>query len=394
MVIAAPYPEGAITRLAEHLEARGVSLDVYEPSRAFSAAAAALLPGRLRKPLQERLRLAGGARSTRTGVAPSLEVIRLSARLPGMDRVFPRPMDTVKASFDRAVAKRLKSPVGTLIGMPGAALASFSAAQDARKVLHAVDGHPEALNTLLGDVYGRIADAERVPERQVARIGAELELADLVLTPSRIAARQMVERGVEQESIVTVPYGVDTSRFRPAKEVPHGGSVKLVYVGQISYRKGIPFLLDAARGQSFEVELIGPVVAPELLRDLPANVRHRATLPHGALSGVLGRSDALVLPSIEDSYGLVVLEGIAAGLPVVVTEQVGAADLFDVGAPGEAVQAADAIGLRAALNRVRPLSWDARNANAASLRAVQTWASYGDAVLRLLNDGTPKNEER
>lgn len=388
IAVAAPYPEGGAMELARAAEKAGRLSELLMPSRRASRAAAALA-GRLgRTDVARRLgRGAVGVRSLHE-IVPLFEPLRLAAPLPVIG---PRVSDIhrLKAVFDRAVARADLGDASAVVSMPEAALATFERHADRLRVFHEVDGHPRARNEVLERVYGRRrAAGESHPAAIVGRIEAELELADLVLSPARVVTEQMVANGVPRDRVLEAHLGVDLGAFTfPAVG---GGAVNrrpvALYVGQISLRKGIPFLLDAARGRAVDVRLIGPMVDPTVLDGAPDNVRYEGTVSHAAVAEAMRTADAFVLPTLEDAFGLVVVEAAASGLPVISTTGAGAAEVL-----GDddlvSVPIADAGSLGAALAAVRPLSSDERSDRAERIRAagcdgaLNDWPAWSAAVL-------------
>ncbi len=235
-----PYPEGAIIEYARWLESRGNLGSLWLPSRALTAGALALLPHKTNDKYRSRvLKGADQVDRVRT-VAPLLEVLRLISREPRLRSVAPHAMDAYKRLFDQSVSRHLADS-SVVMAMPGAAERIFRRASGV-KVLHAVDGHPRAVNALLESTFGKAAGREIVPERRVMQIERELAAADIVLVPSELKSASTDEWCCE-DRLALAPYGVDTSRFFA---LPSGGRQrrrpKILFVGQISYRKGVPCL--------------------------------------------------------------------------------------------------------------------------------------------------------
>jgi glycosyltransferase involved in cell wall biosynthesis len=107
------------------------------------------------------------------------------------------------------------------------------------------------------------------------------------------------------------------------------GGLRLLYVGWIIAAKGIGELIEAvAQTSGVEVDLYGPDVYPAEAAALRAAahrmgvsslVRFRGEIPHSSLMPAMRGYDALVLPSYGESFGMVVAEAMALGLPVVAT---------------------------------------------------------------------------
>ncbi len=155
----------------------------------------------------------------------------------------------------------------------------------------------------------------------------EYNLADYITVPSAFAYKSMVAEGIPEERLFLVPYGVDVKRFRPG--TPPSLRFRLLFVGQVSLRKGVPYLLQAweqLRLREAELWLVGRitpdarrVVAP--YRDHPTIrfLGHVTDTP-----SVYQQASAFVLPSIEEGSALVVYEAMASGLPVIFTPHTGA----------------------------------------------------------------------
>ena len=79
----------------------------------------------------------------------------------------------------------------------------------------------------------------------------------------------------------------------------------------------------------------------QLLTPYRSMFLHLPSVPKVQLKEYYNRADVFILPSLGDSYALVVLEAIASGLPVIVTENVGAADAIENGKNGFVIPAGD-----------------------------------------------------
>jgi glycosyltransferase involved in cell wall biosynthesis len=391
-VISAPYPEGAIVQLAAHLSSAQKLESVLIPSRRTSrmlSSAIARVPGERARQVASRLRRGVAEQSHEVmEILPSIELKRLLGRLPGASALLPGwEFDRLKALFDAEAAARISAmPANIVIGMPGASMTTFRALRSTTlKVLHQVDAPPHAHNRELLKHYPRhLVEAELVTPHAADRIVAEIESADVILSPSRVVTDQLSEVGHAFHT-VQVPYGVDFSAFRPVKSTAErDGRLRAIYVGQISYRKGIPFLLETARQSNAQFELIGPLVNADLVRHLPENVTYRGVLPHGDLARALSRADVFVFPSIEDALALSVVEAAGAGLPVITTSAVGAAELLDshdvtIVPPGDARAMTDVLA------NLGTLKDEARNHRAERIRSgdtrIKSWSHYAHSIV-------------
>lgn len=295
---------------------------------------------------------------------------------------------TWKVLHDR-VARRVDfGGASTLIGMPGSSLHTFEANTSRRLVLHEIDAHPRTRNDRLEHFYGaRHARAEMYPRRFVERIEAEMELADNILVPGRVVASQMHEHGIAESKVITVPYGVDPTVFRPGdsdRRGPGNGRLQAVFTGQVCLRKGVPFLLEAVRNQPIDLTIVGQIFDKRIVKNLPSNVTLAGILSPGELADLYARMDVFVLPSIEDNFALVVAEAAGAGLPVITTKETGSHELLSEN--HTVLDAGHVQTLRDALASHAQLTWQRRQeiANETSSSAFTSWEIYADRVIEAI----------
>ena len=144
---------------------------------------------------------------------------------------------------------------------------------------------------------------------------------DLVLSPSQLMARRLEECGVDDVQVQ--PLGVDLEAFRPDRAKPDArrrlgieeDRPLLVFAGRGTQEKNIPVLLEAMRHlPEYHLLLIGTGLQP----DAPANVSViHEFCPTPEVAGWMAAADALVHAGDQETFGLVALEGMACGLPVV-----------------------------------------------------------------------------
>lgn len=187
------------------------------------------------------------------------------------------------------------------------------------------------------------------PVRRAQKV-AEMELADLVLAPSRFVAETVREFHPDKPIAIT-PYGVDLEAW-PAREVrPAPEQLRFLFAGQCSVRKGVPLLIEAWRAcglRDASLTLVGPwQLAAERAHDLPANCRWIPPVSSTELRSLYGAADVFVFPTNFEGRALVVLEALASGLAVLTTDASGGDDA--VGQAGRVTSPDDLDGLVEAL---------------------------------------------
>lgn len=157
-----------------------------------------------------------------------------------------------------------------------------------------------------------------------------------------------------------IPYHCDLAPFENAPEPRHeAGTITFLFCGQMIARKGVDRLLAAfaTLPENARLLLVGrDAQLPEMLATLNgatrARVRYAGFQAPGDLPRFFAQADVFVLPSRHDGWGVVVNQALGAGLPVIATDQVGAADdLVRDGENGFIVPAGDVGALAAAMRR-------------------------------------------
>jgi phosphatidylinositol alpha 1,6-mannosyltransferase len=120
-------------------------------------------------------------------------------------------------------------------------------------------------------------------------------------------------------------HAVDTDLFRPDLRNRQGGPFQIGYVGRLTAEKGVRTLarleeaLLAMGHREFRIVVVGEGAERRWLRDHMRQVEFKGVLTGPELSQVFANLDLLAFPSETDTFGLVVLEAFASGVPAVVT---------------------------------------------------------------------------
>jgi glycosyltransferase involved in cell wall biosynthesis len=238
----------------------------------------------------------------------------------------------------------------------------------------------------------RVPHHELIPEHVARKVAREIELADLLLVPSQFVAKQIYGHDVPNKKVAVIPYGVDLQAFHPpAQRDPKQRPLECLFVGHIAHRKAVRTLLESARrcrNLLVRFRLIGPIVSPEVLDDLPDNVRYEGATAPGGVAEAMRQADLFVLPTLEDSFALVVFEAMATALPVITTSHAGSSELIEHGEDGVIIPPDGSKALTAAIEllldqpdlRVR-LGGAARH----KVQDAHSWESYGRSVLDAIN---------
>jgi glycosyltransferase involved in cell wall biosynthesis len=220
----------------------------------------------------------------------------------------------------------------------------------------------------------------------------EIDLADAILTCSRLAADTYRTNGVPQTKLHPTPLGTILPNV-PRDKRSSDAAPRFVFVGSLIHRKGLSELLSAFEDLAHdrvpaELTLFGGAVERDLVakaRSLP-NVVHAGFCSHDRLFAELATHDCLILPSLFDSFGMVVPEAMAVGVPAIVSERVGAKCIIEDHPEAGWIVPCDRAALKAqilTLVRHRELL-DRASGAARQAAAAYTWENYRTRVVRTL----------
>jgi len=227
------------------------------------------------------------------------------------------------------------------------------------------------------------------PDFHMRRMEREIALADFILVPSAYVSRTFSLSGVPSHKIVTIPYGADVSRFSPSNVEKQNKDFRVLFAGRLEQLKGLSYLLEGYR--NFQKPDTSLVLAGTLPPDLTVLSPYEGLFQYVGYVHPLSMPDfyrqgsVFVLPSLIEGWGFVVLEAMASGLPVIVTDT-GAAEIVRDGIDGFVVPIRDSIAIT---NRLETLYCDPalrrRMGEQARRRAFEfTWDRYGNEVTRFL----------
>jgi glycosyltransferase involved in cell wall biosynthesis len=218
----------------------------------------------------------------------------------------------------------------------------------------------------------------------------EWEAAHLILCPSPFVMEAMAGAGVPAAKLRLLPYGY-AGGAAPARR-PWDGTrpLRLLFVGGVTLRKGVQYLglaLEQLRGLPLEARMVGHIDLKEAGRArLAAVARLTGQVPRTEVQDHYAWADLFVFPTICDSFGLVQLEALSHGLPVIATTHCGA--VVRDGLDGFVIPIRDPEALAA---RIEPLArnpeqvaWMSENARKRAQKF--SWAHYRTRLTHLLQE--------
>jgi starch synthase len=217
----------------------------------------------------------------------------------------------------------------------------------------------------------------------------EYEEADKISVLSSFAMRSFIKHGIPESKLICTPPGVNLKRFGPPEIKEKKGIFRVLFVGQITIRKGVHLLAEAfkkAKLPNSELVLAGGISKPTkaLIDEMNVpNLQFLGPVPNAELASVYSTASVFVMPSLEDGFGMVALEAMACGCPVIISSNAGAADLVNEGVNGYVVPAGD---VDAIVERLEQLYRDSSLAEEMGRQASElvrrdmSWARYGETM--------------
>ncbi|WP_428390083.1 glycosyltransferase family 4 protein [Mucisphaera sp.] len=213
----------------------------------------------------------------------------------------------------------------------------------------------------------------------------EYELADIIVAGSEFVAESLRKARVPEHKIILAQYGVDTAIFQPNHQPRQANTpLNVAFVGSGAIRKGLLYLLEAASqlGPSqVRIQTFGNTGLPEQFVEKYQDILvQRGHLSRSELVAELANCHAMALPSLAEGSALSVYEGLAAGLPAIVTPNT--SSIVEHGETGFVVPIRNSEAIEQALleliqddNRRLHMAKAARQAAEA-----QTWTRYRESL--------------
>jgi glycosyltransferase involved in cell wall biosynthesis len=337
-----------------------------------------------------------------TRTVPFREAVRLFAGAVGIESEHETGVFSVDAIFrelDRKVADRLRK-VDNCKGVyayEDGALESFRAAQ--HRGLKRIYDLPIGYWRVGQKIFAE--EKEREPEwaptltgtldsaEKLARKDEELRLADRIIVASSFTKQTLAEASVTAK-IDIVPYGAPSSISDEIKRL--SGRLKVLFAGSLGQRKGLSYLLKAIdmMKSSVELTLLGRKAASRCapLDEAVRKYQWIQTLSHDAMLREMQQHDVLVLPSLFEGFGLVILEAMAQGLPVITTDHTAGPDVIQTELDGFIVpiRSAEAIAAKLDLLASEPERLMSMKTAAKSKATALGWENYRRRLVEVARD--------
>jgi glycosyltransferase involved in cell wall biosynthesis len=226
---------------------------------------------------------------------------------------------------------------------------------------------------------GWAAPPGRIPDAYFDRLAAEWKRASIVVVNSEWSRTGLVQQGVPREKLRVLPLAYDAPAL-PGRTETSAHARTVLWLGQVVLRKGIQYLMAAARllpAERLRFVIAGPIgISTQAVRSAPSNMSFIGPITRDRAAEVYRSADLFVFPTLSDGFGVTQLEAMAHGLPVIATRNCG--EVVEDGVNGLVVPARDPEVLAKAIEE---LAFDDRRLGLMTAAALETARRFSVQVL-------------
>lgn len=238
-------------------------------------------------------------------------------------------------NFDNYLSKKIRQKDYDIFwGFQGSCLETLKTVNQSERcsIVELATAHVTEAKKILGEeqrLHPEWADSIDnliFPAEYEKRLQEEPHTAKYVFAASEFTRQSLINDGVNPEKIKILPLCFNTTAIPPCQEFKNieNRPLKVLYCGTVTQRKGIKYLLDTFRKipkSTAELHIIGGIQGSGKAFDTYKDVyTYHGAIPQNVLFERYQEFDILALPTVFEGFGLVIPEAMAAGLPVITTQ--------------------------------------------------------------------------
>lgn len=212
------------------------------------------------------------------------------------------------------------------------------------KNLFQLHPHPKSIIEILEPEFDRLPFAAEslklesefsLSSNYLDNLSSEVLLSNNCFVASSFTKKTLVDNGGDPQKIHIIPYGVDSFKFPPKNIISNKSRfLNIIFVGSVVQRKGIADLFEALRlvnSNFINLTIVGRTFVDQSILEQyrSLNFNLHIDISNRNLSKLLQQSDVLILPSLAEGFGHVILEAMASGTTVITTENTCGPDIID-----------------------------------------------------------------
>ena len=212
------------------------------------------------------------------------------------------------------------------------------------KVLERGSTHIIHQNKIIKDLYLSLG-LKKIPisSKIIQKELKEYNLSDYIITSSTFSKKTFINNNISENKIFHIPYGCDINHFSPKKINfnKKNKNFKILFVGEVSFRKGAHILLKSYRelfkkNKNIQLCIVGNVenvfknyINVNKHQFEFENVNFIKSQNYFDLPNFYNQSDIFVLPSFEEGLAIVNLQALSCNIPIISTHNSGCEDLIE-----------------------------------------------------------------
>ena len=319
-------------------------------------------------------------------------------RLPNFLGNIYNPQYLISDIFDRLTSNKVEF-CNIFVGFSSFSLHSIRRAKElsAITILERGSSHILYQKQILREEYEKFGLKPNLPHPKIVEKELEeYEETNYISIPSLFVKRTFLKKGIPEEKLIHIPYGVRLEEFR---QMPKEDNIfRIVYAGGMTVQKGIHYLLQAyleLKLPNSELLLIGGLTdeIKPFFKKYEGNYKWIGHKPQRELYKYYSQGSVFVTMSIQDGFGMVISQAMACSLPVICSTNTGGEDIIRDGIDGFVIPIRDVKALKEKITYLyeNPDICKAMGQSAKD-RVTKgfTWDDYGDKMIkeyeRILNE--------
>ena len=196
-------------------------------------------------------------------------------------------------------------------------------------------------------------DPGRIPEAYWQHMSAEWAAASMVLVNSEWSRQALIKQGVPAEKMFVVPVAYEAEKAHLPARRNLDGPLTVLWIGTVNLRKGIQYLIEAAKllkdNPRIRIVVAGPLaISKSAVASAPPNVEFVGRITRDQTDEWYRKADVFALPTISDGFAVTQVEAMAQAMPVIATPNCGT--VVTHGVDGMIVPIRDPVALAQAIS--------------------------------------------